>query len=169
MWRGSQSRLVNGHLYRVLYQFCHLPSFLELRVLCLGLAPQPFLPISSCPLSNAQTLKLVGALSLDLPCVERIFLGKGRHKKTLFLGDLSQIWVGGGADSQTFGDIYQPLFFQISQIKITNSGRTKIHLLCSQISQKPWDGWVGKHIWERSPKKKRFFTPSLIFLSQFHL
>ena len=26
----------------------------------------------------------------------------------------------------------------VSQIKITNSGRTKIHLLCSQISQKPW-------------------------------
>ena len=26
----------------------------------------------------------------------------------------------------------------VSQIKITNSRRTKIHLLCSQISQKPW-------------------------------
>ena len=25
---------------------------------------------------------------------------------------------------------------------------------------KPWCGWVGKHIWERSPKKS-FFTPSL--------
>ena len=137
MWRGSQSRLVNGHLYRVLYQFCHLPSFLELRVLCLGLAPQPFLPISSCPLSNAQTLKLVGALSLDLPCVERIFLGKGRHKKTLFLGDLSQIWVGGGADSQTFGDIYQPLFFS-----------TKV----------PKCGWVG----QSKPKTKSKFWVKFI-------
>ena len=129
MWRGSQSRLVNGHLYRVLYQFCHLPSFLELRVLCLGLAPQPFLPISSCPLSNAQTLKLVGALSLDLPCVERIFLGKGRHKKTLFLGDLSQIWVGGGADSQTFGDIYQPLFqHKSSQMWVGGAVKTQNQL-----------------------------------------
>ena len=26
-----------------------------------------------------------------------------------------------------------------------------------QISQKPWGGLVGKHIWERSPKKKGFF------------
>ena len=31
------------------------------------------------------------------------------------------------------------------------------HLLLSQISQKPWCGWVGKHIWERSPKKNVFF------------
>ena len=31
-------------------------------------------------------------------------------KKKFFLGDLSQIWVGGGADSQTLGGIYQPLF-----------------------------------------------------------
>ena len=67
-------------------------------------------------------------------------------KNVFFLGNFSQTWVGGGT---------------VSQIKITNSGRTKIHLLCSQISQKPWDGWVGKHIWERSPKKNVFFIPSL--------
>ena len=38
------------------------------------------------------------------------------------------------------------------------------HLSFSQISQKPWGGWVGKQIWERSPKKTRLFflTPSLI-------
>ena len=60
------------------------------------------------------------------------------------MGDFSQTWVGGGT---------------VSQIKITNSGRTKIHPLCSQISQKPWGGWVGKHIWERSPKKNvSFYT-----------
>ena len=33
----------------------------------------------------------------------------------------------------------------------------EFHLLFSQISQKPWGGWVDKHIWERSPKKKHFF------------
>ena len=36
--------------------------------------------------------------------------GSCQKKKRFFLGDLSQIWVGGAADSQTFGDIYQPLF-----------------------------------------------------------
>ena len=48
------------------------------------------------------------------PCViscEPFGRFEGRSKKiTVFLGDLSQIWVGGGADSQTFSDIYQPLF-----------------------------------------------------------
>ena len=40
--------------------------------------------------------------------------------------------------------------------------RPEFHLLFSQISQKTWDGWVGKQIYlSRSPKKKRFFTPSL--------
>ena len=33
----------------------------------------------------------------------------------------------------------------------------KFHLSFSQISQKPWGGWVGKQIWERFPKKKRVF------------
>ena len=35
--------------------------------------------------------------------------------------------------------------------------RPKFHLSFSQISQKPWGGWVGKQIWERSPKKNQFF------------
>ena len=35
---------------------------------------------------------------------------EGVKKQPFFWGDLSQIWVGGGVDSQTFGDIYQPLF-----------------------------------------------------------
>ena len=64
------------------------------------------------------------------------------RKITFILGDFSKKWVGGGT---------------VSQRKSTNSGRMKIHLLCSQISQKPWDGWVGKHIWERYRKKNSFF------------
>ena len=58
-------------------------------------------------------------------------------KKTFFLGDLSQIWVGGGADSQTFGDIYQPLFFS-----------TKV----------PKCGWVG----QSKPKTKSKFWVKFI-------
>ena len=38
---------------------------------------------------------------------------------------------------------------------------SKFLLSFSQISQKPWGGWVGKQIWERSPKKNVLFTPSL--------
>ena len=44
----------------------------------------------------------------------------------------------------------------------------------SQISQKPRGGWVGKHIWERSPKKKLFldafpYLDCTIFVHIFHL
>ena len=46
-------------------------------------------------------------------------------KKRFFLGDLSQIWVGGAADSQTFGDIYQPLFFSIKVPKCGWVGQSK--------------------------------------------
>ena len=58
-------------------------------------------------------------------------------KKRFSLGDLSQIWVGGGADSQTFGDIYQPLFFS-----------TKV----------PKCGWVG----QSKPKTKSKFWVKFI-------
>ena len=37
---------------------------------------------------------------------------------------------------------------------------TQISPFVSQISQKPWGGWLGKQIWERYPKKKRFFFGS---------
>ena len=51
------------------------------------------------------------------------------------MGDLSQMWVGGVADSQTRS---KPL----------------------KTPSKPWGGWGGKQIWERSPQKT-FFSPSL--------
>ena len=35
--------------------------------------------------------------------------------------------------------------------------RPEFHLSFSQISQKPWGGWVSKQIWERSPKKSFFW------------
>ena len=34
--------------------------------------------------------------------------------------------------------------------------RPEFHLLFSQISQKPWGGLVGLHIWQNFPTKKRF-------------
>ena len=44
-----------------------------------------------------------------------VFPNRGGVKKHNFFGEISPKygWVGphGGADSQTFGDIYQPLFF----------------------------------------------------------
>ena len=51
--------------------------------------------------------------------------GSCQKKKPFFLGDLSQIWVGGAADSQTFGDIYQPLFFSIKVPKCGWVGQSK--------------------------------------------
>ena len=48
-----------------------------------------------------------------------------KKKNRFFLGDLSQIWVGGAADSQTFGDIYQPLFFSIKVPKCGWVGQSK--------------------------------------------
>ena len=68
---------------------------------------------------------------------------KGKvSKKRFHLGKLSQIWVGGVADSQTppnhpANRLFWPEF----------------HLSCSQISQKLWDGWVCSSIWENYPKK----------------
>ena len=68
-------------------------------------------------------------------------------KKRFFLRDLSQMWVGGVADSQT----------PKKKSPWKSPFRPEFHLSFSQISQKPWDGWVGKHICERS----FFWTPSL--------
>ena len=78
---------------------------------------------------------------------------EGVKRKPCFFGDLSQMWVGGVADSQTRS---KPLK------KKTNCPenrlfRPKFHLSFSQISQKPWGGWVSKQISERSPKKKFFY------------
>ena len=74
-------------------------------------------------------------------------------KKTFFLGYLSQMWVGGVADSQTRS---KPLKTP-PNCPENRLFRPKFHLLFSQISQKPWSGWMGKQIWERYPKKTRFF------------
>ena len=63
------------------------------------------------------------------------------------------MWVGGVADSQTRS---KPLKTPQNHLE-SRPFRPEFHLSFSQISQKPWGGWVGKQIWERSPKKKRFF------------
>ena len=51
--------------------------------------------------------------------------GSCQKKNRFFLGDLSQIWVGGAADSQTFGDIYQPLFLSTKVPKYVWVGQSK--------------------------------------------
>ena len=81
-------------------------------------------------------------------------------KKTVFLGYLSQMWVGGVADSQTRSKPLETL----PNCPKNRLFRPKFHLLFSQISQKPWGGWVGG--WENTfgkdlPKKTFFLTPSL--------
>ena len=76
-----------------------------------------------------------------------------KKKKRFFLGDLSQIWVGGAADSQTFGDIYQPLFFSI---KVPKCG---------------WVGWLTPKQGPNPSKppqiapKIAFFDPNFTFRS----
>ena len=82
-----------------------------------------------------------------------LLLREAAKKKTFFLGNLSQMWVGGVADSQTRS---KPLKTP-PNCPENRLFRPKFHLSFSQISQKPWSGWVGKQIWERYPKKKRFF------------
>ena len=85
-----------------------------------------------------------------------IIISKGScQKKTFFLGYLSQMWVGGVADSQTRS---KPLKTP-PNCPENCLFRPKFHLSFSQISKNPG---VGKQIWERSPPKKVFFTPSLI-------
>ena len=76
------------------------------------------------------------------------------------MGDLSQMWVGGVADSQTRS---KPLKTPPNHPE-NRPFRPEFHLSFSQISQKPWGGWVGKQIWERSPKKKRFFFGSFPYI-----
>ena len=66
------------------------------------------------------------------------------------------MWVGGVADSQTRS---KPLKTPPNHPE-NRPFWPEFHLSYSQISQKPWGGWVGKQIWERSPKKKRFFFGS---------
>ena len=66
------------------------------------------------------------------------------------------MWVGGVADSQTRS---KPLKTP-QNCPENRLFRPKFHLSFSQISQKPWGGWVGKQIWERYPKKNGFFFGS---------
>ena len=54
--------------------------------------------------------------------------------------------VGGVADSQTRS---KPLKTPQNHLE-SRPFRPKFHLSFSQISQKPWGGWLGKQIWERS-------------------
>ena len=66
------------------------------------------------------------------------------------------MWVGGVADSQTrFKPLQTPPNFPKNRLF-----RPKFHLSFSQISQKPWGGWVSKQIWERYPKKNVFLAAS---------
>ena len=92
--------------------------------------------------------------------VSKIYLlirGAAKKKNCFFLGDLSQMWVGGVAYSQTRS---KPLQTPPNHPE-NRLFRPVFHLSFSQISQKPWGGLVGKQIWERSPKKSFFWTPSL--------
>ena len=80
-----------------------------------------------------------------------IAVREGIQKKSVFFGYLSQMWVG-GVDSQTRS---KPLKTPPKPPR-KSPFRPKFHLLFSQISQKPWGGWVnrfGKDI----PKKTFFF------------
>ena len=74
-------------------------------------------------------------------------------REGVFLADFSQMLVGGVADSQTRS---KPLKYP-PNCPENRLFRPKFHLSFSQILQKPWGGWVGKHIWERSSKKAGFF------------
>ena len=71
------------------------------------------------------------------------------------------MWVGGVADSQTRSKPLKPPPPNHPENRLF---RPKFHLSFSQISQKPWGGWVGKQIWERYPKKTFFLAA---FLSLF--
>ena len=71
-------------------------------------------------------------------------LREAAKKNRFFLGNLSQMWMGGVADSQTRSE---PLKTPPNQPE-NRLFRPKFHLSFSQISQKPWGGWVGKQIWE---------------------
>ena len=73
-------------------------------------------------------------------------------KKTFFLGDLSQMWVGGVADSQTRS---KPLKTPPNHPE-NRPFRPEFHLSFSQISQNPGvGGWVNR--FGRDLPKKTFF------------
>ena len=65
-----------------------------------------------------------------------VILGGLPKKNRFFLGDLSQMWVGGVADSQTRS---KPLKTPQNHLE-SRPFRPKFHLSFSQISQKPWGG-----------------------------
>ena len=70
---------------------------------------------------------------------DKMSLGKVQKKGRFYLGKLSQIWVSGVASSHPGQK--KPYYLW-----------PELHLLSSQISQKPWGGWVGAKIWEFFPK-----------------
>ena len=69
------------------------------------------------------------------------------------LGDLSQMWVGGVADSQTRS---KPLKTTPNHPK-NRPFLPEFHLLFSQISQKPLGGWVNRFGTLGDIPKKSFF------------
>ena len=75
--------------------------------------------------SAAWWMEGVWDIITGLPIIIIIIREAAKKKTRFFLGDLSQIWVGGAADSQTFGDIYQPLFFSIKVPKCGWVGQSK--------------------------------------------
>ena len=72
---------------------------------------------------------------------------EGVQKKTFFLVDLSQMWVGGVADFQTRS---KPL-----KTPPNRPFRPEFHLSFSQISQKSWGQWENR--FGRDLPKKRYF------------
>ena len=73
---------------------------------------------------------------------------KKKKKTGFFCGDFSQMWVGGVADSHPRSKTLK----KKPNHPENRLFRPKVHLSFSQITQKPWGGWVLKQIWERSPK-----------------
>ena len=97
-------------------------------------------------ISILSTSILVFKISLSVH--EAPYKGSCQKKTPFFLGDLSQMWVGGVADSQTGS---KPL--KTPQNHPENRPFwPEFYLSFSQISQKPWGKWVGSHIWENFPK-----------------
>ena len=83
--------------------------------------------------------------------------------KPFFLGDFSQMWMGGVADFQTRS---KPLKKQITpKIPFMNPNFT---FRSPKSHKKPGGGWVCKQIWERSPKKNFFWGGRLpLFENQY--
>ena len=89
--------------------------------------------------------------------IEIAFREAAKKKNRFFLGNLSQMWVGGVADSQTRS---KPLKTPPNHPE-NRPFWPEFHLSYSQISQKPWGGWVGKQIWDDFPKKNGFIFGGL--------